>query len=237
VERREQRGETSPAARAGIDERLAERWAAVDGYLAERLAPGEAALTAALEASAAAGLPAADVSPVQGALLELLARLCGARAILEIGTLAGYSTIWLARALPPDGCLVTLEADPRHAAVARDNLARAGLSAVVDVVEGPALETLPRLSGPFDLVFIDADKESTADYLALALERSRPGTLIVADNVVRGGALADAGSEDPRVVGMRRLVEAVAAEPRLVATGLQTVGVKGWDGMVLALVV
>jgi predicted O-methyltransferase YrrM len=213
-----------------------ERWAEVDAYLAERLAPGEAALTAALEAGAAAGLPAADVSPVQGALLELLARLCGARAILEIGTLAGYSTIWLARALPPDGRLVTLEADPRHAAVARENLARAGVSELVEVVEGPALETLPGVAGPFDLVFIDADKERTADYLVLALERSRPGTLIVADNVVRGGALADPHSTDPRVRGMQRLVEAVAAEPRLLATGFQTVGAKGWDGMVLALV-
>jgi len=213
-----------------------ERWAEVDEYLASRLAPGEAALTAALEASAAAGLPAADVSPVQGALLELLARLCGARAILEIGTLAGYSTIWLARALPPDGRLVTLEADPRHAAVARENLARAGVSELVEVIEGPALETLPGVAGPFDLVFIDADKERTADYLALALEHSRPGTLIVADNVVRGGALVDADSADPRVLGMQRLVEAVAAEPRLLATGLQTVGAKGWDGMVLALV-
>jgi len=213
-----------------------ERWAEVDGYLAEHLAPGEAALTAALEASAAAGLPAADVSPVQGALLELLARLCGARAILEIGTLAGYSTIWLARALPPDGRLVTLEADPRHAAVAREKLARAGVSELVELIEGPALETLPGVAGPFDLVFIDADKERTADYLALALERSRPGTLIVADNVVRGGALVDPDSTDPRVRGMRRLVETVAAEPRLVATGLQTVGAKGWDGMVLALV-
>ena len=163
------------------------------------LAPGEAALTAALEASAAAGLPAADVSPVQGALLELLARLCGARAILEIGTLAGYSTIWLARALPPDGRLVTLEADPHHAAVARDNLARAGL------VRASSRSSRARRSrrcrgvaGPFDLVFIDADKERTADYLALALERSRPGTLIVADNVVRGGALVDAGQRRTR---------------------------------------
>jgi predicted O-methyltransferase YrrM len=214
-----------------------ERWAAVDEYLSERLAPGEAALTDALAANAAAGLVAADVSPAQGRLLELLARLCGARAILEIGTLGGYSTIWLARALPPDGRLVTLEADPHHAHVARSNLAGAGLAEVVEVVEGPALETLPGIAGPFDLVFIDADKERSAEYLALALERSRAGTLIVADNVVRGGAVVDAGSDDPRVVGVRRLVEAVAAEPRLVATGLQTVGVKGWDGMVLALVV
>jgi predicted O-methyltransferase YrrM len=212
------------------------RWASVDEYLAARLAPEDAALTEALAASAAAGLPPADVSPLQGRLLELLARLCGAREILEIGTLAGYSTIWLARALPEGGRLVTLEADPRHARVARSNLERAGLSDVVEVVEGPALETLPRLSGPFDLVFIDADKQRSADYLALALELSRPGTLIVADNVVRGGALVDAEDEDPSVVGSRRLVEAVAAEPRLIATGLQTVGVKGWDGMVLALV-
>jgi predicted O-methyltransferase YrrM len=213
------------------------RWAAVDEYLAERLAPGEAALTEALEANAAAGLAPADVSPTQGRLLELLARLCGAQAILEIGTLGGYSTIWLARALPPHGRLVTLEADPHHAEVARANLARAGLCEVVEIVEGPALETLPGVAGPFDLVFIDADKERSADYLTLALERARPGTLIVADNVVRGGAVVDAASDDPRVRGVRRLVEAVAAEPRLVAAGVQTVGVKGWDGMVLALVV
>jgi predicted O-methyltransferase YrrM len=209
-----------------------EAWAAVDRYLAERLAPGDAALDAAL----AAGLPPHDVSPLQGRLLELLARLAGARAILEIGTLAGYSTIWLARALPAGGRLVTLEADPVHAAAARDNLARAGLADVAEVREGPALETLPRLAGPFDLVFIDADKERSADYLAHALELTRPGALIVADNVVRGGALLDASSEDPRVHGVRRLVEAVAAEPRLVATGMQTVGAKGWDGMVLAVV-
>jgi predicted O-methyltransferase YrrM len=214
-----------------------ERWGEVDDYLAERLAGERPELAEALAASAAAGLPPHDVSPLQGRLLELLARLCGARAILEIGTLGGYSTIWLAGALPPGGRLVTLEADPHHAEVARANLARAGLDAVAEVVEGPALETLPRLAGPFDLVFVDADKQRSADYVALALERSRPGTLIVADNVVRGGALLDAGSEDPRVAGVRRLVDAVAAEPRLVATALQTVGVKGWDGMVLALVV
>jgi predicted O-methyltransferase YrrM len=218
-------------------EPLAARWDAVDRYLAEHLAAGGPALEDALAASAATGLPAASVSPSQGRLLELLARLCGAKAILEVGTLGGYSTIWLARALPPEGRIVTLEADAHHARVARENLDRAGLAAVAEVVEGPALETLPRLAGPFDLVFIDADKQHSADYLALALERSRPGTLIVADNVVRGGALVEADSDDPRVVGSRRLVEAVAAEPRLVATGLQTVGVKGWDGMVLALVV
>jgi len=227
----------SPRDKPGADITAAtERWAAVDDYLAARLVPGEAALTAALAANAAAGLVAADVSPAQGRLLELLAQLCGARTILEIGTLGGYSTIWLARALPPDGRLVTLEADPHHAHVARENLARAGLSDVVEVVEGPALETLPGVAGPFDLVFIDADKERSADYLALALARSRPGTLIVADNIVRGGAVIDPRSDDARVVGARRLVEAVAAEPRLMAAPVQTVGVKGWDGMVLALV-
>jgi predicted O-methyltransferase YrrM len=230
-------GADRSAAAGGEPSSARERWAAVDEYLSDRLAPGAAALTEALAANAAAGLPAADVSPAQGRLLELLARLCGARAILEIGTLGGYSTIWLAGALPPDGRLVTLESDPHHAHVARANLARAGLSGVVEVVEGPALETLPGVPGAFDLVFIDADKQRSVDYLALALERSRPGTLIVADNVVRGGTVVDPESEDPRVVGVRRLVDAVAANPRLVAAGLQTVGVKGWDGMVLALVV
>ncbi len=155
----------SVAARGGAPD----GWAAVDEYLVARLAPGAGVLTAALEASAAEGLPPADVSPAQGRLLELLARLCGARAILEIGTLGGYSTIWLARALPPDGRLVTLEADPHHANVARANLSRAGLSQLVEIVEGQALETLPGVSGTFDLVFIDADKERSADYLALAL--------------------------------------------------------------------
>jgi predicted O-methyltransferase YrrM len=210
-----------------------ERWEAVDRYLAEHLAPGDPVLDAALAASEAAGLPPASVSPLQGRLLELVARLCSARAILEIGTLGGYSTIWLARALPPDGRLVTLEADARHARVARANLAHAGLAALVEVVEGPALETLPRLEGPFDLVFIDADKERSVDYLGLALERSRPGTLIVADNVVRGGAVADPARDDPRVQGVRRFFELAAAEPRLEATAIQTVGAKGWDGFAL----
>jgi predicted O-methyltransferase YrrM len=182
---------------------VTERWAAVDRHL-EALLPDDPRLEATLAASAAAGLPPHDVSPAQGRLLELLARLAGARRILEIGTLAGYSTLWLARALAPDGHLVTLEADPRHAAVARKSLAGAG--------------------------------QRSADYLAAAVGLSRPGTLIIADNVVRGGALLEAASEDPRVQGVRRLVDAVAAEPRLVAAGVQTVGLKGWDGMVLALV-
>jgi len=215
---------------------VSEAWEAVDEYLGGRLLPDDPALAGALEASAAARLPPHDVSPLQGRLLELLARVCGARAILEIGTLGGYSTIWLARALPPEGRLVTLEVDPERAAVARANLARAGFAGVAEVIDGPALETLPRLEGPFDLVFVDADKERSAEYLAAALHLSRPGTLIVADNVVRGGAVADAGSQDPRVQGVRRLLDAVSAEPRLTATALQTVGVKGWDGLVLALV-
>jgi predicted O-methyltransferase YrrM len=210
------------------------RWAEVDRYLADRLLPGDAALAATLEASAAARLPPHDVSPLQGRLLELLVRVQGASAVLEIGTLGGYSTLWMARALPAGGRLVTLEADPHRAAVARANLERAGVADRVEVVAGPALETLPHVTGPFDLVFIDADKESSDAYLRWALRLSRPGALLVADNVVRGGAVADAGSSDPRVLGVRRLVEAVAAEPRLVATGIQTVGAKGWDGMVVA---
>jgi predicted O-methyltransferase YrrM len=177
---------------------------------------------------------------LQGKLLELLARLHGARAILEIGTLAGISAIWLARALPDGGRLVTLESDARYADVARANLARAGFEDVVEVRVGLALDTLPQLaaegSGPFDLVFIDADKRSNPAYLGWALELSRPGSLIVADNVVRGAAVADAASEDPSVVGIRRFLDLVAAEPRLTATAIQTVGAKGHDGFALALV-
>jgi predicted O-methyltransferase YrrM len=195
-------------------------------------------LDAALAASSAAALPPYDVSPLQGRLLELLARLKDARAILEIGTLGGYSTICLARALPAGGRLVTLEANAAYAEVAQANIARAGLADVVDVRVGPALDTLPLLTAeaPFDLVFIDADKRSNPEYLGWALELSRPGSLIVADNIVRGGAVADAGSDDPNVVGVRRFLELLAAEPRLTATAVQTVGEKGYDGLVLALV-
>jgi predicted O-methyltransferase YrrM len=212
-----------------------DRSAAVDRYLSALLPP-DPALDEALRASAAAGLPPHDVAPNQGAFLHLLARIAKAKAILEIGTLGGYSTIWLARALPPDGRLVTLEVDPAYAEVARDNLARAGFAEQVDVKAGPALETLATLEGPFDLIFLDADKQSSADYLRAALPLSRPGTVILADNVVRGGAILDGDSDDPRVQGVRRFYELLAAEPSLRATALQTVGSKGWDGFALAVV-
>jgi predicted O-methyltransferase YrrM len=217
-----------------------QRWSRVDDYLAAQLVPSDDALEAALAASAAAGLPAHHVSPAQGRLLHLLARLCGARAILEIGTLGGYSAIWLARALPPGGRLVTLEASPERAEVARANLTRAGVADRVELRVGPALESLPALAaqapGPFDLVFIDADKPSTPDYVDWALALARPGSLLVLDNVVRDGAVADPASPDPSVQGVRRAIERLGAEPGVVATALQTVGSKGWDGFALALV-
>ena len=200
----------------------------------------DAALDAALEASAAAGLPPHEVAPNHGKLLELLARVQGAHRVLEIGTLGGYSTIWLGRALPAGGLLITLEADPRYAEVARANVARAGLAAWVELRAGPALETLPLLAAeglaPFDLIFIDADKRHNPDYLSWALELSRAGSLIVADNVIRGGAVIDPDSDDPDVEGVRRFNELLAAEPRLSATAVQTVGGKGYDGFAIALV-
>jgi predicted O-methyltransferase YrrM len=211
-------------------------WSDVDTYLAGLLVGPDPALDAALEANAAAALPAIDVPAMLGKLLHLLARATGARRILEVGTLGGYSTIWLARALPPDGRVVTLEVDPRHARVARDNLALAGLDGLVDLVEGPALDTLATLTGPFDLVFVDADKPSNPAYLEHALRLTRPGSMIIVDNVVRGGRLLDADSDDPTVRGSRGLVEMLAAEPRVSATVLQTVGAKGHDGFALALV-
>ena len=218
-----------------------EQWTAVDRYITELLVPPDPALDAALQSSAAAGLPAINVAPNQGKFLMLLAQIQGARNILEIGTLGAYSTIWLARALPSDGHLITLEADPKHAEVARANIARAGLAQVVEVRMGPALETLPRLAaedaGPFDLIFIDADKPSYPDYLLWALKLSRRGTVIVADNVIRDGAVIDPASDDPRVQGMRRFNELLAAEPRVSATEIQTVGSKGYDGFALAIVV
>jgi predicted O-methyltransferase YrrM len=220
---------------------LEETWSAVDGYFVASLAPSDAALEAALAANAAANLPPHDVSPLQGRFLELMVRLTGASRVLEIGTLGGYSTIWMARALPGGGRIVTLEADPHHARVARANLERAAVAGRVDLREGPALDTLPLLHAerpdPFDLVFIDADKQSSPDYLAWALRLTRPGSLIIADNVVRGGAVLDAGSTDPSVVGTRRFIDLVANEPRLIATAMQTVGAKGWDGFVMAMVV
>jgi predicted O-methyltransferase YrrM len=217
-----------------------DRWSAVDRYVADLFVPSDPALDAALAANADAALPAHDVSPVQGRMLEILARALGARRILEIGTLGAYSTIWLARALGPGGRLVTLEREARYADVARANLARAGLAGVVEVRVGPALDTLPALAAeggePFDLVFVDADKQSAAEYLRWALRLTAPGSLIVFDNVVRDGALADAASEDPGVQSVRRLHELIAAEPSLCATTIQTVGAKGYDGFTLALV-
>ncbi|CAN5607702.1 O-methyltransferase [soil metagenome] len=217
-----------------------EQWTAVDRYIIGLLVPADAALAAALQTSAAAGLPPHSVSPTQGKLLQLLARVQGARTILEIGTLGGYSTIWLARALPADGRLITLEADPKHAEVAHTNIARAGLADVVEVRLGRALDILPQLAeedrGPFDLIFIDADKPSNPDYFEWALKLSRRGSLIVVDNVVRGAAVLDTRGRDASVRGVRRFYELLAAEPRVDATAIQTVGLKGYDGIAIGLV-
>ncbi|MCT2545438.1 MULTISPECIES: O-methyltransferase [Streptomyces] len=216
------------------------RWTEVDDYFNGLLVGPDEALDAAVEASDGAGLPAMQVAANQGKLLNLLARLQGARTVLEIGTLGGYSTIWLARALPEGGKVVTLEADPAYAEVARANIERAGLADVVEIRVGRALDTLPELAaegyGPFDVVFIDADKPSNPDYLAWSLKLTRPGSLIVADNVVRDGEVVDGTSDDPKVQGVRRFTELVAAEPTLTATALQTVGSKGYDGLMMALV-
>jgi predicted O-methyltransferase YrrM len=220
-------------------------WTAVDGYIADHLLPADPVLDAALRASREAGITGGALAPNQGKLLEILARIQGARSVLELGTLGGYSTIWLARALPEGGRLVSLEADPRHAELARANIAHAGLAGVVEVRVGPALETLPVLvhegSGPFDLIFIDADKRNNPGYLDWSLRLSRPGTLIIADNVVRAGKILDPDGIDPRlgeggVQALRRFYELLAAEPRVNATAIQTVGGKGHDGFVLALV-
>ena len=213
-----------------------ESWTAVDDFYGSLLQPEDPALDAALAANEAAGLPAIDVSPAQGKMLHLLARAIGARRILEVGTLGGYSTIWLARAVQPEGQVVTCEIDPHHAAVAGANIARAGLVDTVDVRVGPALDTLAGLTGPFDLAFVDADKASNADYFAHALRLSRPGGVIVVDNVVRGGRVVDADSDDAAVVGTRRFAAVLAAEERVDATVIQTVGSKGHDGFALAVV-
>ena len=213
-------------------------WSAVDRYLEGLFLPEDPVLASALADSERAGLPAIQVSPLQGRLLFVLARLQGARRVLEVGTLGGYSAIWLARALPPDGRLVTLELDPRHAEVARTNVERAGLLDRVEIRTGPALRTLARLAaepgGPFDLVFIDADKESYPEYLEWAVRLARPGALLVADNVVRGGAITDPASADPRVRGVRRFLERLASDPHLRAVVVPMAGAKGYDGFALA---
>jgi predicted O-methyltransferase YrrM len=215
-----------------------DRFAAVDAYIQQKLLDPDPVLDAALAAAHAAGLPEIDVEPTLGRFLELLARIQGARRILEIGTLAGYSTIHLARGMGEGGRLITLEVSPEHAAVAGANLRRAGLADVAEVRVGAALDLLPELEGdaPFDLVFVDADKVHTAEYVAWALRLSRPGTVIVADNVVRGGRVADPAARDPSVEGIRRFYDLVAAEPRLAATAIQTVSAKAYDGFALLVV-
>jgi len=217
-----------------------DQWTEVDQYFSERLLPNDPILESVLESSVSAGLPAIAVSPNQGRLLQLLAQILGARAILEIGTLGGYSTIWLARGMRAGGHLITLEVDPKHADVARLNISRAGLQKSVDVRQGAALETLPQLSaekrGPFDLIFIDADKPNIPAYFEWALKLSRPGTLIIVDNVVRSGAVVDAESTDPSVQGVQRFVEQVTAQSRASGTVIQTVGIKGYDGFAILLV-
>jgi predicted O-methyltransferase YrrM len=222
-----------------------ERWTAVDRYITDLLVPEDAALEAALRDSAAAGLPPIAVTPNQGKLLGLLARVQGARAILELGTLGGYSTIWLARALPAGGRLVTLEAEAEYAELARANIARAGLAESVELRVGPALQTLPQLvaegAGPFDLIFVDADKKNNPGYFEWSLKLSRPGTLIIVDNVVRGGAILDPDADAPTlgnegIQGVRLFFEKLAAEQGVDATAIQTVGSKGYDGFALVLV-
>jgi predicted O-methyltransferase YrrM len=217
-----------------------DQWAAVDRYLNPLFAPHDEALDAALRASAGAKLPNIHVAPNQGKLLHLLARTIGATRVLEIGTLGGYSTIWLARALAPaGGKVVTLEYESKHAAVARENFARAGVADRIDLRVGRAIDLLPALQteAPFDLVFIDADKPSTPDYLTWATKLTRVGSLIVIDNVIRDGKVADPGSEDANVKGVRRALEQLAANPKLCATAFQTVGGKGYDGLAVALVI
>jgi predicted O-methyltransferase YrrM len=215
-------------------------WTKVDEYYSNLFMGRDPVLEQALENSAAAGLPAINVAPNQGKLLFLVAKAMGSRKILEIGTLGGYSTIWLARALPPNGRLITLELNPTHAEVAKRNITRAGLEKVIEIRQGPALGSLEQLisegTGPFDLIFIDADKPAYTEYFQASLKLSRPGTLIIADNVVRNGAVADSTSKDELVLGIRRFNEVVAKETRVSATALQTVGSKGYDGLVMAIV-
>jgi predicted O-methyltransferase YrrM len=222
------------------DQRSLDQWAAVDRYFSEQLSLSDPVLDAAMAANRAAELPAIDVAPNQGKLLQLLAQLVASRRILEIGTLGGYSTIWLARALPAGGRLISLEFNPKHAEIARANIARAGLAEFVEIRIGAALDTLPKLqnesSEPFDLIFIDADKPNNSEYVRWAIKLSRPGTLVIIDNVVRDGAVIDATSTDKDVQGARHLFELLANEPRLSATAMQTVGTKGYDGIAFAIV-
>ncbi|WP_412025096.1 O-methyltransferase [Burkholderia cepacia] len=217
-----------------------DQWNQVDAYFSATLVPSDDALDAALAASDAAGLPAINVAPNQGKLLQLLATIRGARRILEVGTLGGYSTIWLARALPPGGTLVTLELNPEHAKVATQNIARAGFAEVVSVIVGSAKDSLARLvdagEPPFDFIFIDADKDNNPVYLDAALKLSRPGTVIVVDNVVRRGRVADPDNREPDVVGVRDGFARLVAEPKLTTTAVQTVGQKGWDGFSISIV-
>ncbi len=217
-----------------------EVWAAVDKYIADLLLPRDHVLEAALQAAAAAGLPPIQVSPSQGMLLHLLARACNARQILEIGTLGGYSTIWLARALRDGGRVITLEANSKHAEISRSNFARAGLSGLIELRLGPALETLQKLAaegrGPFDLIFIDANKSSMAEYFDWSLKLARPGSVIIADNVIRDGGVLDANSKDEDIQGVRRFNERLAVDKRVSATEIQTVGSKGYDGFALVMV-
>jgi predicted O-methyltransferase YrrM len=212
----------------------------VDAYLAEKLIPADSILDETLRANAAANLPSIDVSPLQGRFLYLLARIANARRILEVGTLGGYSTTWLARALPPDGRLITLEVSPKHAEVAQSNITRAGLASLVELRLGPALESLAKLHAentpPFDLIFIDADKPNNPNYLEWAIRLSRPGTTILIDNVIREGAIIDDTSADPAIQGTRRMFDIISTHPRLEATTLQTIGAKTYDGIALALV-
>ncbi len=214
-------------------------WTAVDRYITSNLIPADQTVDNVLEANARAGLPSIDVSPTQGKLLHLLARMQGAKRILEIGTLGGYSTIWLARALPPDGKLVTLELDPKHAGIAATNIHRAGLTPLVDLRVGPALDSLAQLhaeGATFDFIFLDADKPNNPVYLEWAMKLARPGTVIIGDNVIREGDILKADSTDPRVTGTRLFFEKLGTHPRLDATAIQTLGSKGYDGFALAIV-
>ncbi|MFL5481731.1 MAG: O-methyltransferase [Gemmatimonadaceae bacterium] len=213
-------------------------WSQVDEYICDKLLADDKVLDTALKDSDAAGLPAIAVTPAQGKFLQILAEMIGARSVLEIGTLGGYSTIWFARALPPDGHIITLEVDPTHADVARKNFARAGLQRMIELRLGAALDTLPLLvaeqSGPFDLIFIDADKTNIPAYFDWAMKLSRPGSLIIVDNVVRDGGVVDAKSKDPSIQGVRRFIDQLARDKRVTATAIQTVGSKGYDGFAIA---